>query len=310
MTIERIAISDREQWLKLRQQDVTASAAGALLGVHEFVTPFGLWALKSGQVVEDPEETGAMKRGRLLEPVAVELLKEQHPDWMVQHGGFYLRDPEARLGATPDLFVDCPVRGRGIVQIKSVEGSIFRKKWKQDGEATPPLWIAVQGILEAYLAGAKWASVAALVVGFGIDLHVVDVPIHPGVIDNLKAKTAEFWKLVETNTPPPVDFAKDGETLAKLYAETNGEVLDLTTDNHLPALCEEDEALAAAEKTATERRKAIRNEIIAKLGNAAGATCQGWSISAKTSTRKEYTVKATTSRTVRKTRINQQESAA
>ena len=71
---------------------------------------------------------------------------------------------------TPDLFVECPERGRGIVQIKSVEGSIFRKKWRdpETNEIAPPLWIAVQGIVEAHLDGAQWAAVAPLVVGFGM----------------------------------------------------------------------------------------------------------------------------------------------
>src|SRR5262245_7287249 len=79
--IERIEYGDREAWLKLRGKDVTASVAGALLGVHEFTTPYGLWALKSGKIAEDPEETGPMRRGRLLEPVAIELIQEEHPDW-------------------------------------------------------------------------------------------------------------------------------------------------------------------------------------------------------------------------------------
>jgi len=313
MSIERIPVSNREEWLKLRQQDVTASVAGALLGVHEYVTPFALWALKSGALgtAEDPEETAAMKRGRLLEPVAVQLLKEQYPKWQIQHGGTYLRDTEARLGATPDLFVQCPERGRGVVQIKSVEQSVFRHKWRDEEGVSPPLWIAVQGILEAYLDGATWAAVAPLVVGFGIDCQLIDIPIHAGVIDKLKARTAEFWQMIERNEAPPADYAKDGEVLAAIYASTaDGVIVDLSDDNMLPMICAEDEQLAEQEKTIGKRRKEIKAEIIAKLGAAEGATCQGWSISAKTVVRKSYIVPETSYRSIRKKRLRELEKAS
>src|SRR5262249_6073732 len=63
--IERIRISSREQWLKLRQSDVTASVAAALLGIHPYQTVFALWALKTGKISDDVEETPPMRRGKL-----------------------------------------------------------------------------------------------------------------------------------------------------------------------------------------------------------------------------------------------------
>lgn len=309
--IDRIPITSREQWLKLREQDVTASVAGALLGVHEFTTAYGLYALKTGAVQEDPEETGPMKRGRLLEPVAVQLLREQRPAWSIKRGEFYLRDAAARLGATPDVFVEDPERGPGVVQIKSVEASVFRRKWKnEDGEISPPLWVAVQGILEAHLAGAKWAAVAPLVVGFGVDLHIIDIPIHAGIIDRLKTETIAFWQRVEAQDPPPADYARDGEIIAKLYARDDGRSIDLTADNHLPELLAEDEKLRDVESETGKRRKEIKAEIIAKLGLAASAQCQGWVISAKTVNRKAYQAPASSYRTVRSSRLNVTEKAS
>lgn len=311
MSIERISITSREQWLGLRKQDITASVAGALLGVHEFTTPYALFALKSGAIQEDPEETGPMKRGRLLEPVAVQLMREQQPSWSISRGEVYLRDGAARLGATPDVFVEDPVRGPGVVQIKSVEASIFRKKWKgEDGELSPPLWVAVQGILEAHLAGAKWAAVAPLVVGFGVDLPIIDIPIHAGVIDRLKVETAAFWQRVEAGEPPPADYARDGEIIAKLYASDNGQSIDLSGDNHLPELLAEDETLGEQLSSAGKRRKEIRAEVLAKIGAATAATCPGWSVSAKTVHRKPYSVAASSYRDIRPRRLDHMEKAS
>lgn len=307
MAIERHEISSREQWLALRKKDVTASVAGALLGVHEFTTPYSLWALKSGVVEEDPEESAAMRRGRFMEPVAISVLQEMYPEWRVVPGGkVYLRDPETRIGATPDLFVECPERGPGVVQIKSVEQSIFRKKWKdpETGEVRPPLWIAVQGITEAYMAGAKWAAVAPIVVGFGIDVHLIDIPIHAGVVDRLKIETSIFWRNVEHGMAPPADFGRDGEIISQLYGATNGETIDLTGDNRISELVQLNEQYAEQESDLKEKRAAVKAEIISKLGNAEAAHCAGgWFISAKTIHRKAYTVKESSYRAVRAKQI-------
>ncbi|MDF3606523.1 hypothetical protein PE067_10465 [Paracoccus sp. DMF-8] len=100
-----------------------------------------------------------MKRGRLLEPVAVQLIREQNPAWDVTHNAAneYWRDPEARIGATPDTIVRCPERGLGTVQIKSVEQSAYRRNWLDaEGNPEPPLWIQHQATLEAHMIGAQW----------------------------------------------------------------------------------------------------------------------------------------------------------
>lgn len=306
--IERHPIESREQWLDLRKQDVTASVAGALLGVHDYATAYGLWALKSGKIAEDPEETGAMKRGRLLEPVAAALIQEQHPDWKLERPGAYYRDPLSRIGATPDLFA-ANAEGRGVIQIKTVEPGMFRRVWRDadTGDARPPLWIAVQAIIEAHLTGAKWAAVGALIVGYGIDLHVVPVPIHEGVIDRIKEAVADFWRQVESGKAPAVDYGRDGAVLAELYAQDNGATIDLSGDNRVPVLLAEDEALAASLSEGEKRRREIKNELIDKMGAATFATVQGWKLSAKTINRKGYAVAPSSYRQVRSTRLEPKE---
>lgn len=308
--IERHPVKSRDQWLGLRKLDVTASAAGALLGVHDFVTPYGLWALKAGKMEEDADENAAMKRGRLLERVAVDLIRETHPDWMLtlMEPPVYFRDPVARIGATPDLLAESS-QGRGVIQIKTVEPGVFRRKWRDEetGELQPPLWIAVQAIIEAHLTGAQWASVAALVVGYGIDLHVVPVPIHADIIKRIKAEVAEFWRMVEADQAPAFDYARDGKLIAALYGEASDETVDLSGDNHVPIILAEDETLAETEKAAKARRGEIKNELIAKMGAAAFATCAGWTISAKTINRKGYSVAETSYRAVKAKRVQARE---
>ena len=290
--VEYHAVTDRVSWLAHRQRDVTASVIGALLGVHEYVSPFGLWAVKSGTITEDPDETPAMRRGRLLEPVALRLLAEERPGWKITEPRTYYRDPAARIGATPDSFAIDPDRpGFGVVQIKTVEPSVFRRKWNdQDDEVRPPLWIVLQAVTEAHLTGAQWAVVVAMTVGFGLDLHVVEVPIHGGIMDRLKAEVATFWQMVENGTPPDPDFGKDGSLIARLYAHEDGREIDLSADNRLPEILAERARLTGIEAQArdAERERAkLDTEILARLGTASrGRLADGTIISAPEITRR------------------------
>jgi len=292
--IERIPIESREQWLSLRRQDVTASAAGALLGLHPYISAWSLWAEKTGLVSSDAPMNAAMERGLELEPIAIKRLQKLHPDWNITQPAAYYRDPEARLGATPDCLATDPERGLGVFQIKSVEPSAFRDHWHEDGELRVPLWIAIQTLIEAHLTGASWAAVAALVIGYGIDLHVIDVPIHPGIITRIKSETFAFWKMVEEGRQPAPDYGRDSAIIEQLYQPIPDEVLDLTGSNELPALLDEREALSEIRTTTERRLKEIKGELIANLKDCvAGRVADGRIITAKRIHKKAYEVPAT-----------------
>lgn len=299
--VERVKVSDRASWLEMRKRDVTASAIGALLGVHEYVSAYELYHLKAGTLAEDPEETQPMRRGRLLEPVALKLLREERPRWNVQHAGYYYRDPRTRIGATPDALATDPDRdGFGVVQIKSVEPGVFRQKWRAEGEVEPPTWIAVQALVEATLCGASWAVVTPLVVGHGLELPVIEIPLHRGLMERLELEVAKFWDRIERNDPPPPDYAKDGAALARVFPSSNGQEIDLSGLNHLPELVDRREALKAEIKDAEREIEVIDTEFKHRLGQAElGLLAGGRRVSWKVQTRKAYEVKAATFRALR-----------
>lgn len=299
---EKIEIESREQWLKLREQDVTASVIGALLGVHEYETAYSLYQKKAGLVPANGPDTAVLKRGRLMEPVALRLIQEQRPEWSCVAPNAYFREPAVRLGATPDLIAFDAERRRGVIQIKTVAANVI-SKWRdyESSEFRPPLWIAVQAIVEAYLTESDWAAVAALVVGHSLDLTIVPVPIHAGIIEKARYATLEFWQRIADGNPPPPHYGRDGEAIAKLWVgkENKDEEIDLTSDNVLPMLCAEHAEISKRIAIDEKRHKEIKAEILAKMGTAAVARFQGGRITAKTIHRKAYEVKASSYRSPR-----------
>lgn len=293
------------EWLALRGRDVTASVVGALFDASPFLSRRALWEAKANNRERLVAETPAMQRGRLLEPVAVQLIAEQHPDWRLHHNAAddtYYRDPDIRLGGTPDLLVEAPERGKGIIQIKSVERSIFKSNWvDSEGEIDAPLWIAIQATVEAYLTGASWAAVAALTVGHGIDLQLIEVPLRDGLIEAIKARVVEFWDQVASNTPPDWDYAQDQALIARHFGDGDPEhEIDLTGDNRMPILVAERIALQAERKAAEERITEIDAEVQARLGTAQVAHIgQGLRITWEPSHRAGFSVPPKTYRTLR-----------
>lgn len=264
MSIEVLTLDTDAEWLAARKRDVTASVVASLFGIHEFVTPYALWAEKSGRKRTDNILNEAINRGRLMEPVAVNVLSQDFPEWDIVHntgeGVKYFRDPEKRLGATPDMFVNCPLRGEGIVQVKSVEASLFRRKWCANGEPEPPLWIAVQAAVEAALTDSCWAAVAPIVVSHGIEVPLIEIPLSEKVVESVYQKVADFWLTIERGIEPDPDFSLDGDTIDQLYAG-DGTEIDLSGSDVVFELVREHGLVFEKLTDAQERLAEIKAEL-------------------------------------------------
>ncbi len=304
--IETITPSSREEWLAMRL--IGGSEAAALIGVHPWLSPYKLWARKSGLTTENTE-TPAMRRGRHLEAVAVEFLREERPTWDVKAnaipGGVMHRDSEAGLSCTPDAFINKgDSSGMGVCQIKSVEPHEFRRTWVNGGGSMEaPLYVAVQAIQEAVLTSASWACVAALVIGHGIDLHIIDVDIHAGIMARIRTEASEFWRRVRENDPYPPDYARDADVIKNLYVEDDGGEIDLSGNDSALKIVEAREGLKRIESAggaAMTERKVLDAKIISMLGNAArGRLGDGRIIEANTVRRKGFTVEPTIYRAIK-----------
>ena len=279
--VERHLVTDRASWLAHRSKDVTASTIAALVGEHPYMTRLGLYALKTGQmpdaetepvVGENSISLPPMLRGTVLEPVAPTLLSMLRPTWSIEPCGWYYREPLSRIGATPDFMAIDPARpGLGSIQFKTTDHTTFRKVWRSDGAddgdtVTPPLFIVLQAVTEAVLGGFTWAQVAVMVSGSTLDLHLVEIPLHLGIMARLRAESLKFWRDLEAGIAPPADYGRDAEVLAALYRDDNGRETDLTSDRHVPELLAERDALKETIRFAGLRVSAIDTELRERLG--------------------------------------------
>lgn len=292
MIVESTLPSGRADWLDLRRGFITASIAGALLNCHPYTTAYQIWALKTGRMDESSEETDAMRRGRLLEPVAVQMLREERPTWTVDYraDNEFFFDRDLRLGATPDAYAYRPdMDGRGIVQFKTSSEEAYRSSWvdPDTGGVEVPLWIAVQAIVEAKLTGAAWAAVAVLVVGRGIHMEAIDIPLHAQVWAVLTAAVGDFWRVADSGEHPPVDWDRDGSAVLDVNRWTEAKRIDLSADETVDVFA------SRLEDTRTKRRElqkledVLRAQILYAMGSAEIASTRRFEVIAPTTIRND-----------------------
>ena len=294
--IKRFVFKDRETWLAARENYIGASEYPALVCGRP-ISPFRLACRKHG-IEPEEDDTETARRGRLLEPVGIEVAREKRPDWLIIYNAFpnlhYFFDADARLACTPDAFVldrdfldfdhleaaehwDL-LSSTGlefvILQIKSVERTIFRRDvseggWQSDGEIVVPEWIQLQAALEAAITGATAAYVGALVVSWGIDLHILPVPLDPGLLDFARAQARAFWSAIAEGRAYEPDFARDSQLIRSVYGSVDEKrTVDLSGDNEIEVMRINDAELAATEKRVKSERRELRDRVLMKMRGA------------------------------------------
>jgi predicted phage-related endonuclease len=273
---------------------------------HPFYTPYQLWALKTGRIKEDKEENEVMWRGNVFEDAALKFVQRVRPEWEVRKNNDYFCDPTERMGATPDAFAFATGRGLGVIQVKTVSGNVFVDKWQggdKYGAIVPPMWVLCQAQIEAHLAAADWASVAALTITNHPEIYVVEMEVKRDLITALIAAVRKFWKMIEDNIEPEPDFAVDSEAISRVYAQEYGTRIDKTDRADLAFLhaqrLSSKQAIKQLEQAVSEIDAQFRYEIsthaVMALPEGRGVTCR------ESSRRNPNTGTSTTFRTLRYT---------
>lgn len=195
MKIVRL-IQGSENWHAHRILYRNASETAAVMGLSPWLTPYGLWEIKTGRRVQ--ESNFVMQRGLELEPLARQAY-ERDAVAIVEPAVMVSGNYSASLdGLTFDgsllLEVKCPYKGAES------------ETWKQAmaGQVEPHYMVQVQHQL--MVSGADRCH---FYVFDGEDGITVEVLPDPAAFEQIRAAWDEFWKkYVVTDSPPPIS-AKD-----------------------------------------------------------------------------------------------------
>jgi predicted phage-related endonuclease len=298
MTIERIKIESKDQWLTLRKFDVTASVLGAIDGHDPYVSPLRLYLEKRGvELPQKPGDSPVLRRGRLFENAVAAAVAEMRPDWTLEKCTHYYRDNFLGLGATPDYYLHAGDRS-GILQIKTVTMGVFDREWSED---TAPVRTMIQIRAETMLTGADFGAIAVMIMSEpNYPVYIIEVPRDEAEENKIRETVTKFWQTIQDGNQPEPDYSLDKALIAAMAPhETEQWVIDLSQDNEVVSGLLERAELRAKIKAEEERCEQIEALLMDKMQDAAIAKVPGFSVTWRTEQRKGYTVAPKESRVLR-----------
>lgn len=252
--------------LQERMGYLGGSDAAAALGLSPWVSPYALWAEKTGKIDGAVKDSLRLRMGTFCEPAIVDEYWRKTGNKVLVDAGTFTHDEHDFMRANLDGLTWQPHETPGndmhtVWEAKTVGEIAFTRGW---GNGIPPHY-RVQ--LQHYMActGATESILCALV-GLG-QLRIYEYPRSDQFIDNkLIPGLTEFWERVQTGNPPPAD---GHETTGRAIREQLGSASkpqEMETGDEMAAQIWDAYTKAAEEeKAAKESASEAKNVFLASM---------------------------------------------
>lgn len=270
----------REDWLEVRKSGVGGSDAAAAVGLSPYMSPLELWLIKTGRDANlprpDPHDTSEpVYWGTLLEPIVAASYTKQtgnkvrRINAVLQHASV----PFVIANIDREVVGNCDVQ---LLECKTA-GEFGARLWR-DGV---PEYVQLQVQHQLAVTGKQAADVAVLLCGQKLEVH--RIVRDDRLIARLIELEANFWRYVETDTPPPADGSDSaGRALRCLYPGAGGSV-DFSDDRRLSSAFADLVAVRAEIESRQQVEAKLKQAIVQAMGDANQAMFETGSVSYKRS---------------------------
>jgi putative phage-type endonuclease len=281
--MKEINYQTKEEWLSIRKGYIGGSDAGAVVGLNPYKSAYSLWAEKTGKIPEFEGNT-TTRVGSYLEELVAKMFTEETGKSVRRKNRILVNEDYPFACADVDRLI---VGEKALLEIKTTNSPVAMKKFR-NGEY-PEAWycqmthyLAVTGLEKAYLAVLIECR----------DFKVFELERDEDEIAALMNAEKEFWKLVETDTPPTADgMASTSEALTALYPQSNAETVNLFGyENELAQYM----SISAQIKALEGQKDEMANKVKAFLGEAGKGENEHYRVSWTTSERKTLDTKRLT----------------
>lgn len=220
MTVKQM--QDRNAWLKMRRMGIGGSDAGTIVGDNPWKSPYALWLEKTGQIVpEDISDKEPVYWGTALEDiVAKEFTKRTGK--RVRRCGTMQNTKHSWMLANVDRLI---IGENAGLECKTTNAFNY-KEWQDDGLPNSYYWQCQHYML---CTGLPMWYIAVLIGGQHYAFK--PVPRNDEDIDYLYRKEQDFWRMVQTKTPPPIDGSSaTSKALDEKYQGGNMKPVELSEE--------------------------------------------------------------------------------
>lgn len=274
--ITKVKTADREEWKELRSRYIGGSDAAAVVGLNPFSSQYALWAEKTGK---SPGFAGnlATEVGTYLEEFVAQKFAAET--------GKKVRKSNQSIFNSAYPFaianIDREIVGEDAgLEIKTTS-ELNLKKFK-GGEY--PANYYCQCVHYMAITGKQRWYLAVLIGNRDFKWFIIERD--EDEISALMGAEADFWELVENNTPPTADGSQASTAaIATLYAESNDSKVDLFPYS---ADLNRYTELGAKIKELKAEQDECANSVKQFMGNAGSGECDRFRVSWKSSTRRTF----------------------
>lgn len=269
---------DQETWLEMRRRGIGSSDAPAICGLDSYRSPLAVWAEKTGQL--DRSEAGETAYwGHKLEEIVAREFAERHGRRVKRIHAILQRHPDEWMIADLDRVV-CDS------QLVPLEIKTTSERHADEWDKQPPDKVLAQVYHQLAVTEAPYAYVAVLIGGQRYRDYRIDYDRK--AISNLIAIERAFWRLVETQTPPPADGSPSSdEALVQLFPESRQGKTQVLPPSASDWISRYREA-AERERAASAEKEKYRQMICQALGDAEQGVLMGHTICTWTTTSRSW----------------------
>lgn len=266
-----------EEWLAERRKSIGGSDAAAIVGMNHYVTPYMLWADKTGRLPDKPDNE-AMRQGRDLEQYVADRFMEVSGKRVRRHTAMFRSSVYPFAHANIDRAVVGESAG---LECKTT--SIMNLKKFKNGEYPENYYVQCVH----YLAVTGWDRwyLAVIILNQGFKWFTIERD--QAEIDALMQAESDFWSsYVVPDTPPPVDglFPTSKALEAVFPGSADDEVKPLFCEDVLQNYINLKKQISALQEEKAKCEQIFKQD----LGNSPSGECGGYWIDWKPQVRQTF----------------------
>lgn len=213
--------TNRDAWLRLRQDTIGASDVPTILGLNQYQSPLELWAEKTGKT-PPRGDSDRLWYGREHEWIVAQLFSRRL-DKHVWRPDALFRHPDIEwLTCTPDAFYSDTNCVQGLLECKS-PGWRQRDDWS---DTKAPNYAHCQLIAQLAIVGCGEGHCGTIIAGNVDDAFFPRFAFDESLWLSMMPTLEEFYRCMRDDEPPAV---RDGdlELINKIYPAVKDEEIDL-----------------------------------------------------------------------------------
>ena len=290
------------EWLRYRQAGIGGSDISALCGINKWKSPLALWHEKTEKIEDEETENLPAELGIFLEPFLKGkfekwIKKEEDLDITVSSVPYILQHKTNKIAlANLDGAFLHPTKGLGVTEYKTTSEFNF-KQW-QDDNLPDNYYLQVQWYL--YVTNLKYCYLSFLIGNRKFAVLVIER--NEEVIKEIVEKADYFWNtfVIPKVAPAPSGDISSSIALKSMYPkEEVGKIIDVTGDTGIEHNFIKVAFVNEQIKGLKEELEVNKQAIQAIQGDNEILICGEVKATWKEQERKEYVVKASSSRVFR-----------